>query len=47
TLNLFFNGYHPQPGMVEEPASVSGKSVRTVRMWLLLRKVKKDRESGE
>jgi uric acid transporter len=44
TLNLFFNGYHPQTGLAEEPSCVSGKSVRTVRMWLLLRKVKKNRD---
>ncbi|MEI2267458.1 nucleobase:cation symporter-2 family protein [Erwinia sp. CGal63] len=43
TLNLFFNGYQHHHKLPDAP-DVSRLSVRTVRMWLLLRKLKKDRE---
>lgn len=41
TLNLFFNGYQHQDKLPDttDPRRLS---VRTMRMWLLLRKVKKD-----
>lgn len=40
-LNLFFNGYQRRTGLAPDAPSAGGMSVRTVRMWLLLRKVKK------
>lgn len=44
-LNLFFNGFHS--GSEEEKRSPAKfLKVRTVRMWLLLRKVEKDEQSG-
>lgn len=40
TLNLFFNGYNKHTGLVPE-AQGTHRAPRTVRMWLLMRKVKK------
>ena len=40
TLNLFFNGYNKHTGLVPE-AQGAHRAPRTVRMWLLMRKVKK------
>ncbi|MEF3090784.1 nucleobase:cation symporter-2 family protein [Raoultella sp. WB_B2P2-3] len=40
TLNLFFNGYNKHTGLVPE-AQGAQRAPRTVRMWLLMRKVKK------
>lgn len=41
-LNLFFNGYHKHnTGLVPENPNAPHRSPRTVRMWLLMRKVKK------
>ncbi|MGX9743360.1 nucleobase:cation symporter-2 family protein [Pseudocitrobacter corydidari] len=41
-LNLFFNGYQHHTEMAQDERVASGMKVRTVRMWLLLRKLKKE-----
>lgn len=41
TLNLFFNGYRKPTDMAPDDPRVKHLSPRTVRMWLLMRKVKK------
>ena len=43
-LNLFFNGYHHHTGLVQESVSDKNLKVRTVRMWLLMRKLKKNQQ---
>ncbi|HCU0891223.1 TPA: purine permease [Raoultella ornithinolytica] len=39
TLNLFFNGYNKHTGLIPENPAVK-RQPRTMRMWLLMRKVK-------
>ena len=45
-LNVFFNGYQHHADLVKESVSDKDLKVRTVRMWLLMRKLKKN-EHGE
>ncbi|EKM9216914.1 urate/proton symporter UacT, partial [Shigella flexneri] len=45
-LNVFFNGYQHHADLVKESVSDKDLEVRTVRMWLLMRKLKKN-EHGE
>ena len=45
-LNVFFNGYQHHADLVKESDSDKDLKVRTVRMWLLMRKLKKN-EHGE
>ncbi|EEY3221580.1 purine permease [Escherichia coli] len=45
-LNVFFNSYQHHADLVKESVSDKDLKVRTVRMWLLMRKLKKN-EHGE
>ena len=40
-LNLFFNGYHKPVDMAQDDPKAPRRSPRTMRMFLLMRKVKK------
>ncbi len=46
-LNLFFNGYQHNTGLVQESVSDKNLKVRTVRMWLLMRQLKKSQQEHE
>lgn len=46
TLNLFFNGYNKHTGLIPDP-HVSHRQPRTMRMLLLMRKVKKQQNQEE
>lgn len=43
TLNLFFNGYNKHTGLIPDKRVIKSQP-RTVRMWLLMRKVKKQQQ---
>jgi len=44
TLNVFFNGYHKNTGLAPDDPNAKRLSPRTMRMWLLMRKVKKNQQ---